>query len=381
MARIKAVEDIKELKAKIKVIGLGGAGGNAINRMYEAGVRDVELISANTDAQDLKRNKAAIRIQLGEDLTKGLGVGGDPAKGRLAALESREQLRETLIGADLVFITAGMGGGTGTGSAAVVAEIAKEAGALTIGVVSRPFEFEGRIRAAQAEGGIKDMRAHVDTLLVIPNDSLFGVIDDMTSSADAFRKADDVLRQAIQSISDVITTAGDINMDLNDIKAIMANAGEAHMGIGEGTGPHRAIEAAKQAVVSPLLENVSIEGSKGMIVNIIGAEHLLKLNEIKEAMNFISRKVSPEAKIKFGQVFNETMGDKIRITVIATGFPAKKPKAWPKLGRLSQTPLDPFDDMGADWKGGSAVKPERPADSYDDWSKPAFLHWKVKKLK
>jgi len=375
MIRIKCTEDFRELRATIKVVGLGGAGGNAINRMAESGLRDVELVAANTDAQDLRRNKASLRLQLGENLTKGLGVGGDPAKGRMAALESKDPLREVVEGADLVFITAGMGGGTGTGAAPVVAQLSKDAGALTIGVVSRPFEFEGRIRATQAEEGIREMRQHVDTLLVIPNDSLFGVIEEHTSSADAFRKADDVLRQAVQSISDVITRPGDINMDLNDIKAIMANAGEAHMGIGEGTGPHRAMDAARQAIRSPLLENVSIEGAKGMIVNVVG-DHNLKLAEIKEAMDFIGHKVSPEAKIKFGQAYDDTMGGKIQITVIATGFPSKRAAWTPRRPSLEREGMGPL--------GGDDFRPPvRPVETEaaEDWNRPAFLHWKVKKLR
>lgn len=380
MLRIKCADEFSELRAVIKVIGLGGAGGNAINRMVEAGVRDVDLIAANTDAQVLRRSKAPLRIQIGEAVTKGLGVGGDPARGRLAALESKEQVRESLSGADLVFITAGMGGGTGTGAAPVVAELAKQANALTIGVVSRPFEFEGRIRAALAEEGIRELRGRVDTLLIIPNDSVFAVIDETTPSAEAFRKADDVLRQAIQSITDVITIPGEINVDLNDIKAIMADAGEAHMGIGEGTGPHRAMEAAKQAVHSTLLENVSIEGSKGMLVNFISDRKTLTHSEIKQAMEFISRKVSPEAKIKYGQAYDDSLGDRLRVTVIATGFPPRRSRALPK---------DFLVPAGASLaesarRGGpppAGFHPGRPESGVrQDWDRPAFTHWKLKKL-
>ena len=383
-SRIQVAEEFQELRAVIKVIGLGGAGGNAINRMVESGMRDVELISANTDSQVLRHNKAPLRIQLGENLTKGLGVGGDPGKGRLAAMESRDQLREALTGADLIFITAGMGGGTGTGAAPVAAEIAREMSALTIGVVSRPFEFEGKIRAFQAENGIKEMRRHVDTLLIIPNDSIFDVIEDNTPSSEAFRKADDVLRQAIQSISDVITTPGLINVDLNDIKAVMANAGEAHMGIGEASGAQRALQAAKQAIHSPLLENVSIEGAKGMIVNIVG-DRKLTLAEIQQAVDFIKQRASPEANIKFGQAFEESLGGKIRITVIATGFPAKRSRLG---GREGFHPV-PLSTSGRPNPQASALfDPEAPAPAHgpqaeaavDDWSKPAFMHWKVKKL-
>ncbi|MCX5789629.1 MAG: cell division protein FtsZ [Elusimicrobia bacterium] len=372
MIRIRASEDLRELRATIKVIGLGGAGGNAVNRMVEAGLKDVELIAANTDAQALRHNKAPMRIQMGENLTGGLGVGGDPSKAREAALESSEQLREILLGSDLVFITAGMGGGTGTGAAPVVAQLSRESKALTVGVVTRPFKFEGRVRELQAENGIKELRQHVDTLLIIPNDSLFEVTGDRTPALEAFRKADDVLRQAIQSISDVITMPGAINVDMNDIRAIMADAGEAHMGVGTGAGPNRAMDAAKAAIASPLLENVSIDGARGMLVNIVG-DHRMTLAEIKEAMEFIKSKGSPEAKIKFGQAYNDTMGEQLSITVIATGFPARREKAarqglspGRKLGPLD--PLEPQDAPGR-------------ARVVDDWSKPAFLHFKVRKLK
>lgn len=375
--RIKSADDFRELRAVLKVVGLGGAGGNAINRMVEAGVRDVELIAANTDAQDLRRNKAPMRVQIGENLTKGLGVGGDPAKGRLAAIESKEAVRETLAGADLVFITAGMGGGTGTGSAAVVAGLSREAGALTIGVVSRPFEFEGKKRALHAEEGIQELRQRVDTLLVIPNDRLFDVIDDKTPSAEAFRRADDVLRQAIQGISDVITTPGEINVDINDIKAIMSDAGEAHIGIGEAAGAHRHMEAAKQAVQSPLLENVSIEGAKGVLVNFISDRKTLAHVEIKQAMEFINRKVSPDAKIKYGQAYDNNLGDRLRITVIATGFPAKKLR--PASRGASRWDLSSrADPVAAASRGTAAGFGETVC---EDWTKPAFLHWKVRRLK
>lgn len=377
MVRIKAAEDLRELRATIKVVGLGGAGGNAINRMVDAGIRDVEFIAANTDAQDLRRSRAPLRIQMGEDLTRGLGVGGDPQKGQLAALESKDQLREVIANTDLVFITAGMGGGTGTGSAPVVAQLAKEANALTIGVVSRPFKFEGRVRELQAESGIKELRQHVDTLLIIPNDSIFEVADETTAAAEAFRKADDVLRQAIQSITDVITRSGDINMDMNDIRSIMANAGEAHMGVGSGTGANRALDAAKEAISSPLLENVSIDGARGMLVNIVGDKRLT-LAEIKDAMDFIQSKGSPEAKIKLGQAYDEGLGDRLQITVIATGFPSRRPKAFSRNtlrapGLARRSPLSEIPD-------GDPHEP-LPRPQAVDWSKPAFLHFKTKKLK
>ncbi len=378
MVRIKCTEDFKEQPALIKVMGIGGAGGNAINRMVEAGVRGVELIAANTDAQDLRRNRAALRIQLGEVTTRGLGAGGNPAKGKQAALESKEHIREVLSGADMVFITAGMGGGTGTGGAPIVAQMAKEQGALTVGVVSRPFQFEGRIRANQAEAGIKELRGFVDTLLIIPNDRLFSVIDEKTTSHEAFRRADDVLRQAIQSISDLITTSGDINVDFADIKAIMSNAGEALMGIGEAAGPNRALEAAKLAVRSPLLENVVMDGARRVIVNITGNKNNMTLAEIKAAMEFIHHAASSEANVKHGQSYDEKMDDRVRVTVIATGFPPRK----------ARTPSEVVVKPKSAWgraEGPPQDEPEArpPAGAFtpEEWLRPAFLRLKPKKLK
>ncbi|MFH2202335.1 MAG: cell division protein FtsZ [Elusimicrobiota bacterium] len=379
MVRIRCTEEPTQLKAVIKVIGLGGAGGNAVNRMVDAGIRDVERIAANTDAQDLRRSRADIIIQMGESITRGLGVGGDPEKGRLAALESKEHIREVLQGADLVFVTAGMGGGTGTGSAPIAAQIAREANALTIGVVTRPFHFEGQVRANQAEIGIKQLRDCVDTLLVIPNDRLFDVIDEGTSSDDAFRRADEVLRQAVQSISDVITTEGNINMDLNDIKAIMTGAGEALMGVGESEGPNRSMEAAQAAITSPLLENVSIDGAKGLIVNFVSSRKLV-LADIREAMDFVSRAASPEAKIKFGQAYDEAMGEKLRVTVIATGFPPARRKAFSPFGARGGSRLPYAAAEGFDKRGPSSAPSGGPS-SPRDWNKPAFMRWKVRKLK
>ncbi len=376
--RIQVAEDLHETRAVIKVVGIGGAGGNAINRMAEAGLQGVELIAANSDAQDLRRSQAAVRIQVGERLTKGLGVGGDPSKGRLAMLESEDQIREILDGADLVFITAGMGGGTGTGGAPVVAGIAKDIGALTIGVVTRPFDFEKMGRANLAEQGIHDMRQNVDTLLVIPNQRLLDVVDTDATADTAFRMADDVLRKSIQSISDVITRAGQINMDMNDIKAIMKDAGEALIGMGEATGTGRAIKAAKAAVHSPLLENVVMDGAKGLIVNITGRKNTLKLSEIEEAMALITGAASPDAKTKFGAVYDDSLGDSIRITVIATGFPAKRgnrgmfrPGARTSLSGGRSPLTGAFDD----------APDSVAASSPDDWSKPAFMRIKIRKLK
>jgi cell division protein FtsZ len=374
--KIEISEDFKNTRAVIKVIGVGGAGGNAVNRMVEAGLRGVELIAANSDAQDLRRSLAEVRIQIGETVTEGLGVGGDPAKGRAAALESEGQLREVLTGSNMVFVTAGMGGGTGTGGAPVAARIAREAGALTIGVVTRPFRFEGLLRANLAENGVQELRQNVDTLLVIPNDRLFDVVESNTSSDEAFRKADDVLRKAVQSISDLITTAGTINMDLNDLRAIMKDQGEALIGMGEAEGGNRAVRAAKEAVTSPLLENVNITGARGLIVNITGRKSTVTLNEFDEVMKYIQPQVSAEAKVKVGKAFDESMGDSIRITVIATGFPPQRG------GRGLRTGLRP-GGLAARYAGPvpGAVPDHRPASSPEEWTKPAFLRLKARKLR
>ncbi|MFA6091665.1 MAG: cell division protein FtsZ [Elusimicrobiota bacterium] len=373
MTRIRYAEDLQQMRAVIKVIGLGGAGGNAVNRMAEAGLRDVELIAANTDAQHLGSSKASLRVQVGERITQGLGVGGDPAKGRLAGLESRDQLREVLSGAHLVFVTAGMGGGTGTGVAPIAAQVAREINALTIGVVTRPFRFEGRKREMLAEAGIKELRTCVDTLLVIPNDRLFDVSDATTPTLEAYRMADDVLRQAVQAIADVITEPGRINMDLNDIKAVMTDAGEALMGVGEAHGDHRAVEAAKKAINSPLLENVSVDGATGLIVNIVG-NHKVSIGEVQEAMDFITANAHPDARIKYGQVFNDALDDRMRITVIATGFPVHRGRSLTGKG-FSGRPLP--------GRSGSrdASAPGGASGAAEDWTKPAYMRFQTKKLR
>lgn len=380
--QVKIAEDSGPLRAVIKVIGVGGAGGNAINRMARAGIRGVELIAANSDSQALRETQAEIHIQIGEALTQGLGVGGDPMRGRMAAMESEEQIREVLRGTHLVFITTGMGGGTGTGGAPVVAALAKELGVLTIGVVTRPFHSEGIARANIAEQGIQEMRKSVDSLLVIPNEKLFENIDKDTSSEEAFRMVDDVLRKAIQSISDVITTSGKINMDLNDLRAIMKNAGDALIGMGEASGQGRAIAAAKQAVESSLLENVIIDGAKGLIVNITGNKDL-KMSEIDEVMGIITGKASAEAKIKLGQAYDESLGETIRITVIATGFPAKRSARQPfrpgsryaVLGDRTPAAVGAGHDMPSDAKFLAGMS------APEEWAKPAYLRFKTRKLK
>lgn len=304
--------------AKIKVIGVGGGGSNAVNRMIASEVAGVEFWSINTDAQALAQSSASKRLQLGQKLTRGLGAGGNPAIGQKAAEESRDEIAAALENSDLVFITAGMGGGTGTGAAPVVAETAKEVGALTVGVVTRPFMFEGRRRTNQAEEGIAALQSRVDTLIVIPNDRLLSVINEQTPVQEAFRAADDILRQGVQGISDIITIPGLVNVDFADVRAIMADAGSAMMGIGIGSGKSRAREAATMAISSPLLES-SVEGAKGVVFNITGG-HDLTLHEVNAAAETIYEVVDPNANIIFGAVIDEKMQGEIRITVIATGF-------------------------------------------------------------
>ncbi|AEE91293.1 cell-division initiation protein [Tepidanaerobacter acetatoxydans Re1] len=310
--------------ANIKVIGIGGGGNNAINRMIDAGLKGVEFISVNTDAQALYLSKADKKIQIGEKLTKGLGAGANPEIGKKAAEESKDIVEEALGGADMIFITAGMGGGTGTGAAPVIAEISKSLGILTVGVVTKPFSFEGKKRMANAELGISDIKNNVDTLITIPNDRLLSIAEKKTSMIDAFKMADDILRQGVQGISDLIAVPGLINLDFADVRTIMLSTGLAHMGIGKGSGESRAIEAAKQAISSPLLET-SIDGAKGVLLNITGGANL-GLLEVNEAAELISSVADPEANIIFGAVIDEKLQDEIRITVIATGFETVKEK-------------------------------------------------------
>ncbi|MBO8136634.1 MAG: cell division protein FtsZ [Desulfotomaculum sp.] len=304
--------------ANIKVIGVGGGGNNAVNRMIEAELKGVEFIAVNTDAQALQLSKSTHKIQIGSKLTKGLGAGANPEIGKKAAEESREEIQEALKGADMVFVTAGMGGGTGTGAAPVVAQVAKEIGALTVGVVTKPFTFEGRKRLTQADAGIKELKDKVDTLITIPNDRLLQVIDKHTSIVEAFRIADDVLRQGVQGISDLIAVPGLINLDFADVKTIMKDTGSALMGIGTASGENRAQEAAKAAISSPLLET-SIEGARGVLLNITGGSSL-GLFEVNEAAEIIAQAADPEANIIFGAVIDEAMNEDVRVTVIATGF-------------------------------------------------------------
>src|ERR687883_1055610 len=304
--------------AVIKVVGIGGGGVNAVNRMIEVGLKGVEFIAINTDAQALLMSDADVKLDVGRELTRGLGAGANPEVGRQAAEDHREEIEQVLKGADMVFITAGKGGGTGTGGAPIVAEIAKGMGALTIGVVTRPFSFEGRRRSVQAENGIQRLREKVDTLIVIPNDRLLSVSNEKTSVLNAFKMADEVLLQGVQGITDLITTPGLINTDFADVKMIMSNAGSALMGIGYASGEGRALNAARGAISSPLLES-SIEGARGILLNISGGSDL-GLFEVNEAAEIIHSTAHPDANIIFGAVIDDAMGDEVRVTVIAAGF-------------------------------------------------------------
>jgi len=350
--------------ARIKVIGVGGGGGNAVNRMIVSEVSGVEFWTVNTDAQALTQSAAQKRLQVGQKLTRGLGAGGNPAIGQKAAEESRDDVVAAVGDADLVFITAGMGGGTGTGAAPIVAEVAKEAGALTVGVVTRPFTFEGRRRISQAEEGIAALQSRVDTLIIIPNDKLLSVITEQTPVQEAFRVADDILRQGVQGISDIITIPGLVNVDFADIRAVMADAGSAMMGIGMGSGKSRAREAAVAAISSPLLES-SIEGAKGVVFNITGGSDLT-LHEVNAAAETIYEVVDPNANIIFGAVIDDRLQGEVRITAIATGFgsevhpAAKQSTRTPAIKRPMSMP-------------GSSVTPSRVDDRDPGLDIPEFL--------
>ena len=325
--------------ARIKVVGVGGGGGNAVNTMIAAGLPGVDFIAANTDSQALKANLAPIKMQLGEKLTRGLGAGGNPEVGKRAAQEDVERLREYLAEADMIFITAGMGGGTGTGAAPVIAKVAKELGSLTVGVVTKPFTFEGKRRMKQADEGMKELKASVDTLIAIPNQRLLSVAGRNSSILETFKKADDVLLQAVRGISDLITVHGLINLDFADVRTIMSEMGMAMMGAAIAQGENRAVEAAQKAISSPLLEEVSIKGARGVLINITGGPDL-SLHEVNEAATLIQEEADDEANIIFGAVIDESMGDEVRITVIATGFgeqpeAGEKPRPGPRDARAA----------------------------------------------
>jgi cell division protein FtsZ len=305
--------------ARLKVIGVGGCGGNAVNTMIEQGLDGVDFLTANTDSQALCRSGAAVKVQLGACLTKGLGAGANPEVGRNAAIESKEQIMEALAGADMVFVTAGMGGGTGTGGAPVVAEAARETGALVVAVVTKPFSFEGSKKMKQADEGLERLKDAVDTVITIPNQRLLSVADRNTSLTDAFKRADEVLLQAVKGISDVITVPGLVNVDFADVKTIMAEMGQALMGSGVASGETRAADAARKAISSPLLEDISINGARGVLINITGSSNM-SIHDVNEASTLVHEESHPDAHIIFGAVVDDTMGDDVRVTVIATGF-------------------------------------------------------------
>lgn len=332
--------------AKIKVIGVGGGGNNAVNRMIESGVQGVDFIVANTDLQVLNNSKAPVKIQIGVELTSGLGAGGKPEIGKESALESRNEIEAALEGADMVFITCGMGGGTGTGAAPVVADIAQGMGALTVGIVTKPFSFEGRKRMENALNGLAELKKHVDTLIVIPNDKLREIIDKSTPLLDSFKEVDNVLRRGVQSISDLIAVSGLINLDFADVKAVMEKRGDALIGIGMGVGENRASEAAREAVTSPLLEK-GISGATDAIINVTGGENLT-LFEVEEAAEVIREAANTDINTIFGAVINENLGDEIIVTVIATGFENEKEQTEeptkPVESKVTSIPLDDDDD-------------------------------------
>jgi len=318
------LDTIDQAPAKLKVIGVGGGGGNAVNRMIAAGIRGVEFISANTDLQALRRNTAPGKLQLGESLTRGLGAGGDPEVGRKSALEDTERILEMIDGADMVFITAGLGGGSGSGAAPIIASLGAEIGALTVAVVTKPFAFEGRRRMQIAERAVEELRGSVDTLITIPNERLLTFVDRGTPLTESFLIADDVLRQAVQGISDLITIPGEINVDFADVRTIMTGMGMALMGTGIAKGENRALEAAQRAISSPLLEETQIDGARGVLINISGGSDLT-LYEVNEAARIIADAVDPDANIITGMVIDEEMADEMKITVIATGFDRPQP--------------------------------------------------------
>jgi len=374
--------------ARIKVVGVGGAGNNAVNRMIDAGVEGVEFIAVNTDAQVLFDSQADIKINIGKATTRGLGAGANPDVGEKAAQESSEELKSVLEGADMVFITCGLGGGTGTGAAPVIAQIAKELGALTVGVVTRPFTFEGKKRASQAASGFDQMRNKVDTLITIPNDKILSIIDKKTPLTDAFLVTDEILRQGVQGISDLITVRGLVNVDFADVKSIMSNAGSALMGIGYGTGENRAVEAARNAVDSPLLE-LSIGGAKGILFTITGGTDLAMF-EVDEAARIITEASDPDANIIFGAVINESYTGEMKITVIATGFDEESNKAFAQ--RAVKTPArsgfgtsSTASEKSAGSNNPFSIQPkplstEKAANgSGDELDVPAFLRNKIDK--
>lgn len=358
--------------AEIKVVGCGGGGNNAVNRMISEGLGDVDFISINTDKQALMQSNATHKIQIGEKLTKGLGAGANPEIGEKAAQESKDEITAALKGADMVFITAGMGGGTGTGAAPVVAEIARSLGILTVGVVTKPFLFEGKTRMKNAEVGIASLRDKVDSLVTIPNERLLMIVDKRTTFKEAFNKADDVLRQGVQGITDLITENGLVNLDFNDVRTIMLNKGLAHMGVGHGKGENKATEAVKQAISSPLLET-KIDGATGILINVTGGDDL-SLMEVNEAAEIVKEAADPEANIIFGAVIDPNLKDEIKITVIATGF--DEVKVYDRPTQQKEEPKVETKETVEATEESSAVEPEEVSE--DQLEIPAFLRNRYK---
>jgi cell division protein FtsZ len=353
--------------AVIKVVGVGGGGSNAVSRMVDAGLRGVEFIACNTDAQALQACDADVKIGIGHNLTKGLGAGANPDVGAGAAAESRDDIKEALKGADMVFITCGEGGGTGTGAAPVIAEISKqEIGALTVGAITKPFEFEGKKRMAAAEQGVEKLRREVDTLIVVPNEKLLQIVERRTTILEAFREADDILRQGVQGITDLITIPGLINLDFADVRLVMHEAGSALMGVGHGSGESRAMEAAKNAITSPLIEE-KIDGAKGMLLNVTGGEDL-GLFEVNEAANLVMQSADPNANVVFGAVVDSTMHEQVRVTVIATGFEGFEMIARaPEFTRREREREQPaFVTRRHEGRPGSAPGPALPSETIGD---------------
>jgi cell division protein FtsZ len=374
-------EDYESKAAKIKVIGVGGGGSNAVNTMISSHLEGVEFIAVNTDLQALGLSMAPQKVQIGSQITKGLGAGANPNVGREAALEDIEKIRELLAGADMVFVTAGMGGGTGTGAAPVIAHIAKELGALTVAVVTRPFSFEGSKRAQRAEEGLHELKLNCDTLIVIPNQKILGLVDKNTPLTSAFKIADDVLHQAVHGIADLITTPGLINVDFADVRTIMSYNGRAVMGMGRGTGTNRAIDAAQRAIASPLLDEGTVEGAKGILINITGGPDL-SLHEVEEATSIIQRGSDPEANIIFGAVINEAISEEIVVTVIATGFegkpkgeiePPKAKEAYSRVEPAQPEPVKQFDSPTFMRNRTPQVPPVEVRLEEEEWDIPAFL--------
>jgi cell division protein FtsZ len=388
--------------AKIRVVGIGGGGGNALNRMIEAGIGGVDFIAVNTDLQALNASKAPNKVQIGSQLTKGLGSGGRPEVGKQAAMEDTERLLELLEGSDMVFLTTGLGGGTGTGSTPIIANLASELGILAIAICTLPFEFEGRFRARQAEEGLDELKSAVDTVIAIPNERLLQTVVPDTSIQDAFKMADDVLRQAVQGVSDLITKPGLVNLDFADVKSIMKGMGMAFMGSGIASGENRAVEAANKAISSPLLIDTSIEGAKGVLINITGGRDLT-LHEVVKASNLIHKMAHPEANIIFGTVIDQAMKDMVKLTVIACGFdrnfekkaeaprkygqgpkvPAKTPAPFPVPDtRIKETPPYPFEPRGGEWRESAAPPNPSPWEkNWETYETPSFIRNKHAQLR